>query len=115
MEGVDVPERRMPFQVADECKLGPFLEKLADDTRAYAQPALAGDRMFLRRLKTFRSAQAQSFMRDMELRRVRKAADMAWQERDFDKLIGLYGSIEDELTASEKAKLVYAKQQRATH
>jgi hypothetical protein len=71
--------------------------------------------MFLRRLKTFRSAQAQAFMRGMELRRVRKAADMAWQERDFDKLIGLYGSIEDELTASEKAKLVYAKQHQATH
>ncbi len=33
-----------------------FLEKLADDTRTHAQSALAGDRMFFRRLETFRSA-----------------------------------------------------------
>lgn len=105
----------MPFQVTDEGKLGPFLEKLAEDTQAHAQPALAGDRMFFRRLKTFRSAQAQTYMHGMELRRVRTEADKAWQSRDFDKLIALYGSIEDELTASEKAKLTYAKEHQTTH
>lgn len=29
MQDVDVPERKMPFQVAEENRLGPFLEKLA--------------------------------------------------------------------------------------
>src|SRR5262245_28823929 len=48
MEGVDVPERKRPFQVADESQLSPFLEKLAADTQAHAQPALAGDRMLFR-------------------------------------------------------------------
>ena len=60
MQNVDVPERNMPFQVAEEDKLGPFLNKIAEDTRVYAQPALAGDRMFFRRLNAFRSAQAQT-------------------------------------------------------
>jgi hypothetical protein len=110
---VDVPERNIPLQVAEEDKLGPFLDKMAEDTRVYAQPALAGDRMFFRRLNAFRSAQAQTYMRDMERRRVRTEAEKAWQKRELDKLIALYTSIEDQLSASEKAKLAYAKQHQA--
>jgi hypothetical protein len=110
MEGVEVPGRRMPFQVAEESKLRPFLDKLAGDMQVHAQPALAGDRMFFRRLNAFRSAQAQAHMRDMELRRVRTEADAAWQKRELDKIVALYSSIEDHLTAAEKAKLAYARQ-----
>jgi hypothetical protein len=113
MEGVDVPERRMPFQIAEESKLRSFLDKLAEDMQVHAEPALAGDRMFFRRLDTFRSAQAQRYMRDMELRRVRTEADKAWQKRELDRMVALYSSIEDQLTASEKAKLAYAKQHQA--
>jgi hypothetical protein len=102
----------MPFQIAEEGRLRPFLDKLAEDTRVHAQPALAGVRMFFRRLKAFRSAQAQAYMRDMELCRIRSEAQNACQKRELDRLITLYTAIEDELTASEKSKLVYAKQHR---
>lgn len=115
MDGVDVPERKMPFQVAEENKLGPFLDKLANDTQTYAQPALVGDPTFYRRLKAFRNTQAQTYMRDMELRRIRNDADKAWQKRNFQRLIALYTSIEDELSAAERAKLAYAKQHETTH
>ena len=109
MQGVDAPKRRMPFQVADEDHLAPFLQKLAEDTRSHAQSALAGDRMFFRRLETFRSAQSQAYMRDMDLRRVRSEAEKAWRNRDLSKLIRLYASIENELSESEKGKLDYAR------
>lgn len=109
MQGVDAPRRRMPFQVADEGGLAPFFEKLADDTRTHARSALAGDRMFFRRLKTFRSAQSQAYMRDMELRRVRSEAEQAWRDRDLNRLIKLYASIESHLSESEKGKLDYAR------
>lgn len=106
-EGALTP--RMPVQVAREDLLGPFLERLADDTWAHASLALAGDRMFFRRLKTFRSAQSSVFMRDMELRRVRSAADNAWREQNLVDIIKLYTSIEGDLTLSEKKKLDYAR------
>lgn len=89
MENVDVLERKMPFQVIEESKLGPFLERLAADTQANAQPALDGDRMYFRRLNTFRSAQARSLLRDMELRRARSEAETAWEKRDLERLIDL--------------------------
>lgn len=109
MQGVDAPRGRMPFQVADEDSLAPFLDNLAEDTRTHAQSALAGDRIFFRRLNTFRSAQSQAYMRDMELRRVRSEAERAWRDRDLNNVIRLYGSIESDLTESERGRLVYAR------
>ena len=50
----------------------------------------------------------------MEVGRVRVKAEKAWKQRELGKLIALYTSIEEDLTASEKAKLAYAKQ-RAKH
>ena len=113
MERADLPERKMPFQVADESRLGPFVERLAEDTRAFAQSALAGDRMYFRRLKTSRNAAAQTYMRGMTLQRVRSEAEEAWQRRDFDTVIDLYMSIENDLSGSERGKLDYAKRQSA--
>jgi hypothetical protein len=109
MQDVRVPERRMPFQVSEEGRLGPFLEKLAEDMRKYGQPALAGDRVFFRRLRAFRSAQSHAYMRDMELRRVRSEAEKAWRKRELDRVIELYTSIENDLTESERGKLDYAR------
>jgi hypothetical protein len=83
MEGKEALERKMPFQVADESRLDPFLQKLSADMRVYAQPALAGDR--------------------------RSEAEKAWRSRKLDKLIDLYTSIEGHLTRSEKEKLDYAR------
>lgn len=110
MEGVYLTKHRMPFQVAEEGKLSSFLQKLAEEMQAHAQPALAGDRMFFRRLETFRRTRAQTYMREMEHRRARMEADVAWRKRELDRVIALYSSMEDHLTASEKAKLAYARQ-----
>jgi hypothetical protein len=114
MEGVDVAEARTPFQVYDESKLRPFLDRLAVDTQVHAQLALAGDRMFFRRLDVYRTEQSRRYWRDREVGRIRMEADKAWQKRELGKLIALYSSIEGDLTASEKGKLAYAKQ-RAKH
>jgi hypothetical protein len=109
MEGVEAGDGKMPFQVADETRLGPFLKRLAEDTRIHAQPALAGDRMYFHRLKAFRDAQGQAFMRDMKLRRVRSEAEKAWQRQELEKVADLYDSIEDDLTEVERGKLAYAR------
>lgn len=100
----------MPPQVADESRLEPFLEELATKMRTHAAPALDGDRMYFRRLETFRSAQSEKYMRDMELRQVRSEAENAWRERNFREVARLYRSIEHDLSESEKAKLAYARQ-----
>lgn len=96
-------------QVADEDRLRTFVTKLADDMRAHAQPALAGDRMYFRRLETFRHAKAETYMREMKLRQVRSEAERAWHDRQFGKVVRLYMSVEGDLTEVEVRKLEYAK------
>ncbi len=106
LAGVDVPEARRPFQVADESRLRPFLDKLARDIQDHAQLALAGDRMFFHRLDAFRHRQAQAYMNH---RRIRAEAEEAWRRREFDRVTALYATMEGYLTESEKAKLAYAR------
>jgi hypothetical protein len=114
MEQIELPARTMPPQISEESRLKPFLDRLADDMRVYAQSALAGNPMFFRRMEVFRSKQAQRYARDVQLRRVRAEAGKAWQQRDLIRLAELYSSIKDQLTASEKAKLAYAKKQQTS-
>lgn len=110
MEGTLPPDRKVAAQVADENRLRPFVDQLAEDMRVHAQPALAGDRMFFRRLERFRHAKAEAFGRSMKLQQVRSAVEDAWRKRDFKKVIGLYASVESDLTEAEKRKLAYARE-----
>lgn len=110
MEQAGLSGANAAFQVAEEDRLGPFLEELATKTRIDAMPALNGDRMYFRRLETFRSAQAEASMRQMDLRQVRSEAEKAWRERNFREVARLYTSIERDLSESEKGKLAYARQ-----
>ncbi|MBX3706199.1 MAG: hypothetical protein KF911_06130 [Pseudomonadales bacterium] len=103
-----------PAQVADEGRLESFIATLASNVRTHAQPGLAGDRMYFRRLETFRAAKADAYMREMKLRQVRVEVEKAWRDRQFDKVVKLYTSVEHDLTKSEARKLEYAKQHQSS-
>jgi hypothetical protein len=110
LEGVT--HRKMPSQVADENRLKPFLAQLAEDLLAHAEPALMGDRMFFRRLETFRRAQAETFTQGLQLEHIRAEVTQAWRNEEFDKVVRLYSSVEDKLSKAEKARLKYARKQK---
>ena len=109
MEGKDLPEAKEPFQVSEQEQLRPFLRQLADDVSKYASNALAGDRMYYRRLSEYRSRQARSLMEGMQLRQARAKANEAWGRHDYEQVIAQYESIRDHLSASELKKLEIAK------
>jgi len=100
-------------QVGDVGRLGPFVDKLAADLRSYGQLALSGDRMYFRRLETFRAAKAERYMREMNLRQVRSQAEKAWHDQQYGRVEALYASVEGELTESESRKLDYARKHRS--
>ncbi len=75
MEGV--PNPKAPPPVADEGQLGPFVDRVASDIRVHAQPALVGDRMFFRRLETFRHANAKALTRSIAYKRISAQAEKA--------------------------------------
>lgn len=102
-------DRKMPLQVADENRLQPFVDQLADNLRLHAQPALEGNRMFFRRLETYRHAIAEALTRGLQLQQVRSGVEQAWQHRDFKRVVELYESVENDLSEAEKGKLEYAR------
>ena len=105
--GLGLGQRRITLSTSG---LVPAIEKLATDLCTHAQPALAGDRMYFRRLETFRGVKADNYMREMKLRQVRSEAEKAWQNRQYDRVVSLYGAVEGDLTESETRKLEYARQ-----
>ena len=108
-EGAIALDRKRPFEVSDENRLQSFVRQLADEVRAYAQPALVGDRVFYGRLEAFRHTKAEALTRGINLRQVRSAAGAAWLRKDFKKVADLYTSIEGDLTEAEKRKLECAR------
>lgn len=71
MEGAISEKTNLPFQVVDEEKLGSFLQKLAGYVNSYAKPALAGDKMFFRRLAAYRNREATALMAEMHIRQAK--------------------------------------------
>lgn len=100
-----------PAQVCDEDRLEPFVAALANNLREYAQPGLAGDRMYFRRLETFRGARADAYMHEMKLKKVRADVEKAWRDGQFERVASLYSSVESDLTDSEVRRLEHAKRQ----
>jgi len=99
-----------PAQVADMSRLEPFIATLAKNVYTYAQPALAGDRVYFRELEIFRNTKAVAFMQDMKLQQMRSEVQGAWRGRQYDRVVALYTPLKDYLTESETRKLEYAKQ-----
>lgn len=110
MEGEKSKEATTPFQVSDVDNLRKFLKELADDVANYAGEALVGDRMYFRRLSEFRSRNARTYMREMQLRQIRANADEAWSRQDYKRVWDEYSSMFDELSAAELRRLEFAKE-----
>jgi len=117
MLDVDVPARVAPLHAMDEDRLTSCLQRLAADTQAYAGAALAGDPEFFRSLGVFRTSKAVKLTKEYEKGHeqglVKAAAEQAWRDHAFDTVAHLFGTIEHDLTASERGKLTYARRQIA--
>jgi len=110
MEGVFDERINLPFQVPHENKLTPFLRQLAEYVESYAEPALAGDRMFFRRLASYRNREARAFMTEMQIRQLRDKAETAWSNKDYAKVVELYSSVDKKhLTKIEVERLEYSR------
>jgi hypothetical protein len=75
MEHVEDRTPRRPFDIPEEDSIAPFIEKLAEETRKHAQPALAGDPVFFGRLAEQRKEIIRDAERAMDLHRARWAAE----------------------------------------
>jgi hypothetical protein len=70
---------------------------------------LNGDLEMLEKVQALRKEKSDAYIKEMNLRPIREMADIAWRQRDYVKFVGLYSSVEDDLTSVELKKLEYAR------
>lgn len=110
MLNVDVPERRAPLHAMEEQRLTSCLESLAAHTERFGQDALSGDPQLFQSLWKWRAAQAVARASHEDRLAVRAAADRAWRDQSFQRVVELLSSIEGDLTEAERKKLAYARE-----
>jgi hypothetical protein len=86
---------------------------LAEYTKKYALNVLAGDQQTWDDLEKTRRKISNLITREYKLKAVRRDVDSAWREKNFPRVVELYGSVEEDLAASEKKKLEYARKRLA--
>ena len=86
-----------------------FVAQLAELVKNYAEDLLRGDPTTYQVLREQQSHDALEYAKEIHLRAVRREAEAAWQQKNYEGVLKLYGSIQRDLTRSEFIKLRYAE------
>jgi hypothetical protein len=97
------------FQVSDREAVQEFVPKLARLLQKYADPFLKGDAAAYESVAEARSRTAAEYRKKMELDRIRTKAEAAWHQKDYQRVVELYGSKRDDLSNVETSRLAYAE------
>lgn len=86
---------------SDVAEYARFLRECGSD-------CLKGDQLIFAQMKSISDELAQKAAQEGRIKRMRQAADDAWHQKKYDKVVELYESIGTVLTGSEAKKLSYA-------
>lgn len=96
------------FQVTSTDSLEKFVKELAWQIRTYAKDLLAGSDESFNHVADLRDKEHKEYALETELRYMRSQLDIAWQKKDYKKVIELLSPLKEELERSELKKLHYA-------
>ena len=85
------------------------LSKYSELFRKYGDKYLNGNKPAFQELKDYRLKALQTETSKGLAKRNRNLADVAWKSKNYKAVVGLYESIEDELTEVERKRLSYSK------
>jgi len=88
-----------------------LVAQMAELVKRYAEPLLQGDAEIYQALRAQQSTDAAEYTREVHLRAVRKQAETAWQDKDYETLLSLYSDMQGDLTPSEFMRFQYAEKQ----
>ena len=99
------------YQTTDKELLRQSLASIAEMIQMHAGPLLRGDDDAVRLVE---AAHRQGMDRKAEyygVRPVKERAHVAWQKKDYERVVALYASMESHLSSLEKRQYDYAKKQ----
>jgi hypothetical protein len=102
-------ERWRLVQTSTPERVREFIPKLANLLKKYGEAALSGDRKVFAELARLEENHAIRTTREFQIREARNLAEHEWQCRNYAKVVSILSPIQEELSASELARLLYAK------
>ena len=100
--------RHTMFQVNSPEGVREFVPKVAELLKKYGDPFLRGDSDFYDELDRGNQRASADYTRRQQIEAVRKEAQSAWSAKHFARVVKLYQSICNDLTAIEDKRLTYA-------
>jgi hypothetical protein len=96
------------YQASTLNKVENSVSDMANVVKKYYQPFLRGQRESFALLATVATARAEKITKNLMLQQMREKASLAWQKKNYSKVIEIYGPYRSELTSSEVKKLEYS-------
>jgi hypothetical protein len=96
------------FQVSSREGVQQSVLKIAELLKKYGDSFLQGEPSFYGELEEANRRASAEYAKRQARDRVRKRAEAAWSEKDFARVVDLYGSIRDELGDIESNRFRYA-------
>ena len=97
------------FQASTLKRVDAVVGRIAGLLQEYGRKVLIGDVETYQRLSNELKERSKQYTKKFVLGPIRDAAKAAWKKQDFVAVIELYESIEKELTALERRRLIYAR------
>lgn len=85
------------------------LPKLAEILKSCGERCLEGDSPTYDKMLFEKKTMVNKWCKEEELKQARKAASMAWKDKDYSKVIEIFEPIINDLSLLEKKKLEYAR------
>jgi hypothetical protein len=99
------------FQVRSPEGVQRILVRVAELLKKYGTPFLEGDAGFYGQLDEANRRASAEYTKRQFVEGIRKQANAAWVEKSFSRVVELYQSIREDLTAIEAKRLAYAQKQ----
>ena len=99
------------YQASSRENVQRLVAQLAELVNKYAEPLLQGDAETYQTLQEQQSHDAAEYTKEVRLRAVRKQAETAWLNKDYEILLSLYRDMQGDLTPSEFMRFQYAEKQ----
>jgi hypothetical protein len=101
------------FQVSTREGVQEFVPKVSELVNKYAAPFLMGKANAYQAAHAIASRRGGEYAKQVNLSPVRARAETAWHSKNYPQVVELYGSMRDDLTKVEAARLIYAERHLA--
>jgi hypothetical protein len=98
-----------PYQIDKPELVKAYVAATADLVEKYAHLALIGDPDVFDKLSDAQLNKSNEYLKSIELGKVRTDGDLAWREKNYERLVELYEGVKEDLTPAEIKKLEYSR------